>query len=369
MLLTYGAGSMLFVQTSVNAEAPTLGDTPVNIVHAANCSFDAVQAAVATARPGKTVAIPAGSCDWGGNQLALRAGIGLRGAGRDMTILRRTAAVPPNTYLVRYDCRHGGKAMFSDMTLVGANLPGSDERGLGLTNGCVDFVVANAKFTRFVFAGIEVRGAARQRGVIYGNQFVDNYNSTVHNLGYGVVVFGDGSWPALELGSENAVFVEDNYFFGNRHHIASNNGSRYVFRRNIGIANDLTKDFPQVDAHGLSSALRGSRSWEIYGNRFSAKLSAGRNLAAIGMRGGDGVIYNNVYSDKIAHPVLLSLEGAPCGSQSVKDQIQIAHIAENDAGAVFSKCPDAIKLNREYFLGRREGYKPYFYPHPLRRQR
>lgn len=300
--------------------------------------------------------------------LTVRAGIKVKGAGRDATILRRTATVPPNTYLVRYDCRHGGKANFSNITLVGANLTGSAERGLGLINGCVDFVVANARFTHFVFAGIEVRGAARQRGVIHGSQFVDNYNSTVHNLGYGIVVFGDGSWPALELGSENAVFVEDNYFSGNRHHIASNNGSRYVFRRNIGIATDLTKDFPQVDAHGLSSSQRGSRSWEIYENKFSAKLSKGRNLAAIGMRGGDGVIYNNSYTNNIAHPVLLSLEGAPCGSSPVKDQIRAAYIAENDSAPVSSKCPSSVKLDRDYFIGRPDDYTPYVYPHPLRRQ-
>jgi hypothetical protein len=361
------AAALLWAQGSAGADLAIDNNASASTKRAADCSFEAVQAALLASRPGDTLAIPPGDCDWGAKQLTLPAGIKLRGAGRELTSLRRTAVVPPNIYLVRIDCRSGGKAVFSDITLVGANLPESAERGLGLINGCVDFVVANARFTRFVFAGVEVRGAAIQRGVIHGSQFINNYNHAVHNLGYGIVVFGDGSWPALELGSENAVFVEDNYFFGNRHHIASNNGSRYVFRRNIAVASDLTKDFWQVDAHGLSSAARGSRSWEIYDNRFSATLSKGRNLAAIGLRGGDGVVYDNTFAPAIAHPVLLLLEGARCGSAPGKDQIRAAHIAERP-GAVVSTCPASVKLQRDYFLGRREHYQPYVYPHPLRRQ-
>ncbi|WP_426191517.1 hypothetical protein [Massilia sp. DWR3-1-1] len=332
----------------------------------ASCEFAAVQAVVALARTGQTVNIPAGTCDWGTKQLSIAAGIALKGAGIDATILQRSGAVAVNTYLVRFDCGNGKQANFSGMTLAGANLPYSEDRGLGLINGCVDFRVSNAKFTKFVFAGIEVRGAIRQRGVIYNSQFIDNYNATVHNLGYGVVVFGDGTWPALELGSANAVFVEDNYMSGNRHHIAANNGARYVFRRNTAVANTLTKDFSQVDAHGLSSAPRGTRSWEIYDNTFSAILSAGRNFAAIGIRGGDGVVFHNTYTSNIAYPVALLLEGAACGTYPVQDQISQAYIAESISKPVTSLCEASIALNREYFLTTKDQYKPYTYPHPLR---
>ncbi len=282
------------------------------------------------------------------------------------TTLRRTAPVAVNTYLVMFDCTNGKQARFSDMTLVGADLSYSEDRGLGLINGCVDFVVSNAKFTKFVFAGIEVRGGASQRGVISKSQFLDNYNTTLGTLGYGVAVFGDGTWPALELGSANAVFVESNFMSGNRHHIAANNGARFVFRHNTVVATDRTKDFPQVDAHGLSSSPRGTRSWEVYRNSFSATLSTGRNLAAIGMRGGDGVIFSNAYSSNIAYPVLLVLEGVECGTYPVQDQIMQAFITESAAEAVTSRCESSIALNREYFLTPKPGYQPYPYPHPLR---
>lgn len=333
----------------------------------ATCNFEAVQTAVTKSAPGDTVTIPAGYCNWGANQLSVPAGIALKGAGMRATVLRRTAPVPASVYMVRMECYNGKQAKFSDMTLVGANLPESQDRGLGLVGGCVDFVVSNAKFTKFVFAGVEVRGGEGQRGVIHSSQFIDNYSAPVRNLGYGVVVYGAGTWPALELGSANAVFVESNYMSGNRHHIAANNGARFVFRRNTAVANDLTKDYPQVDAHGLSTSPRGTRSWEVYQNSFSATLSQGRNLAAIGIRGGDGVIFDNTYTSNIAHPVLLVLEGVACGTYPVKDQITQAFISDGDP--VTSRCESSIALNRDYFLTEKPGYAPYPYPHPLRTER
>lgn len=366
----------LLLAASASCAAPkiTLNATTTNTLKVvpaldntrpATCAFSAVQAAVTAALPGQTVTIPAGTCDWGGNQLSIAAGIFLKGAGIDVTVLKRSGAVAINTYLVRFDCGNGKQAKFSDMTLVGANLPYSEDRGLGLINGCVDFVVSNTKFTKFVFAGVEVRGAIKQRGVIYNSQFIDNYNATVHNLGYGIVVFGDGTWPALELGSANAVFVENNFMSGNRHHIAANNSSRYVFRRNTAVATDLTKDFPQVDAHGLSSARHGTRSWEVYENRFSATLSKGRNFAAIGMRGGDGVIFHNTYTSNIANPIALILEDAACGTYPVQDQINHAYVVETVSNPVTSMCEASIARNREYFMNARPAYVPYRYPHPL----
>jgi hypothetical protein len=209
-------------------------------------------------------------------------------------------------------------------------------------------------------------GPIKQRGVIYKNDFIDNYNNSVRNLGYGVVVYGDGSWPALELGTQNAIFIEDNYMSGNRHHVASNNSSRYVFRHNTVIATDVTKDFAMADAHGLSSSPRGSRSWEIYNNNFSANLSSGRVYAAIGIRGGDGVIFNNTMGSNIARAVVLELEGASCGTYPAKDQTRQAWIWNNNPGTIDNTCTSSIQAGRDYFTSARAGYTPYAYPHPLR---
>jgi hypothetical protein len=338
------------------------------MVVAASCAFPAVQAAVRSAADlsaaGTTVKIPAGDCNWGTQQLNVPGGVYLQGAGKDATILRRVGSVSESAYLIKYDCSNGQRAILSDVTLIGNGNGAIHDKGLGLLNGCVDFKVANSKFTKFVFAGMYVDGAIKQRGVIYKNDFIDNYSNDLRNLGYGIAVYGDGTWPALELGTQNAVFVEDNYMKGNRHHIASNNSSRYVFRYNTVIANDYTKDFAMTDAHGKSSSPTGSRSWEIYKNTYSAELTRGRVYSAIGIRGGDGVIFDNTVASNIAYPVTLEIEGATCGTYPATGQIHQAWITSS--GAITNQCSASIQLNRDYYTTAKSGYVPYPYPHPLR---
>jgi hypothetical protein len=345
-------------------------------IMAASCQFSAVQMAVRYAGMGSTVQIPAGDCDWGTRQLRVPAGIYLQGAGQDVTVIRRTGDVPNTKYLIAYDCSNGKQAIFSNMTLVGNGDGAIQDKGLGLLNGCRDFKVHDAKFTHFIFSAVYVGDAPNQRGVIYKNKFIDNFSSSLMNLGYGVVVYGGGVWPPLELGSRNAVFVEDNYFSGNRHNIASNNGSIYVFRHNTVVGLDPAKDFAMTDAHGLSSSPRGSRSFEIYNNTYLTNITDGYQRTAIGIRGGDGVIFNNIIAGRISRGIELMPEGFNCGIYPGKDQIRSVYIWNNRSKfklihgrhGVDNGCPKSIKLNRDYYLKPRPGYRPYPYPHPLRLQ-
>jgi hypothetical protein len=340
------------------------------VVNAASCSASAVSSAVNSVASGGTVNIPAGDCNWGTTQVNVPAGIYLHGAGKDVTTIRRVGTVSNNNYLIAFNCSNGKQAILSDMTLMGNYNPAIQDNGLGLMQGCVDFKVFNSKFTHFIFSGLYVGSTERQRGVIYNNDFIDNYRTEVHNLGYGIVVYGGGTWPALELGSPNAVFAEDNYFSGNRHNIASNNGSRYVFRHNVVIANDADKDFAQTDAHGKSSSPRGSRSWEIYNNTYSANLTSGRERTSIGMRGGDGVAFNNTMTSNIAYPIEIQVEGFSCGAWPGPDQIRSAYFWNNSTNGIpygiRNDCTSSLKLGRDYFVTARPGYVPYTYPHPQR---
>jgi hypothetical protein len=210
--------------------------------------------------------------------------------------------------------------------------------------------------------------------VIYKNNFINNYAPDLHNLGYGVVVYGGGVWPALSLGTEKAVYVEDNYFEGNRHNIASNNGSVYVFRYNKVVGTDAAKDYAMTDAHGRSSSPRGSRSFEIYNNAYSTRLSSGLQRSAVGIRGGDGVIFNNTAPASISRTVELMVEGFGCGTYPGPDQSRSVYIWNNSANpqngyttnGIANTCPASLGLNRDYFLSPKPGYTPYTYPHPLR---
>jgi len=341
-------------------------------VTAASCSYADVSAAVAGATTGTTVNIPAGTCSWGTQQLTVPGGIHLAGAGQNATIIQRVGAA--TNYLVEFDCTKGGQAEFSNMSLVGNGNGAIQDNGLALMNGCMDFKVYNSEFSNFIDSAVWVGDSANQRGVIYNNSFLNNFSATLDNLGYGVVVYGAGTWPALSLGSQNSVFVEDNYFSGNRHNIASNNSSVYVFRYNTVIGQETAKDFAMTDTHGLTVWSTGSRSYEIYNNHYSTNLSSGMQRTAVGIRGGDGVIFNNTATASIARTVELIVEGPTCGTFPMVGQIRAAYIWNNSNNAsngyttngIADDCPTTIELGRDYFLSPMPGYTPYAYPHPLR---
>lgn len=369
------------------APTPTPTPTPTPIptpppttsgpqITATGCGFGAVAAAVTAASAGGTVNIPAGDCNWGNQQLNVPGGVALRGAGQDKTTIRRVGAVANTAYLVAYNCSNGKPATFSGITLVGNGNGSIQDKGLGLLNGCKDFRVSDSTFTKFIFSAVFVGDAPGQRGVIYRNNFIDNYSADLRNLGYGVVVYGGGAWPALSLGSANAVFVEDNYFSGNRHNIASNNGSVYVFRHNKVVGTDPVKDYAMTDVHGLSSSPRGARSFEIYNNAYSTNISGGLQRSAVGIRGGDGVVFNNTAPATISRTVELMVEGFGCGTYPGPDQSRSVYIWNNSANpqngytsnGIANSCPASLGLNRDYFLSAKPGYVPYAYPHPLRAQ-
>lgn len=336
---------------------------------ARSCGFsdvqDAVQEAIDTGT-NSVVNIPAGICNWGDNELVLPGGISLKGSGKSTTVLRSYSNT--NYRLITIDCSNGKTARFSDMTLIGKGNPAIRDGGLALRYGCRDFLVFNSKFSDFVNFGVAVEGDSR--GVIYRNDFLNNYRSgeTGWMSGYGVVVYGNGTWPPLELGTANAVYVEDNYFSGNRHNIASNNGSRYVFRYNRVIATSSVRDFPMVDAHGLSSSPRGSRSWEVYNNTFSTNLLTNEFARAVtDIRGGDGVVFNNVVTNP--HTVRTMIE---LSAQEVSlpypsmDQMRSGYFWGNTPSLLVNEAPSNFVLGRDYSLTARPGYTPYAYPHPLR---
>ena len=174
-------------------------------------------------------------------------GIYIRGAGRDSTFLVKSdnTSVP----MIIVDAKTGLPFKFSDITLQGRldALQGGNrttavttvaDGGLYIKGAAKNFKIFNVRFTKFLRAGIEFQGDAgsssnwgEQMGVIYRNEFIDNWSI---NLGYGVAVDGSvASWNRpIALGTANAVFVEDNLFVLNRHCVTSTNGANYVARYN-----------------------------------------------------------------------------------------------------------------------------------------
>jgi len=245
-----------------------------------------LQAAIYRAATGDTIIIPAGRFPFTGKVLAPD-GIHIKGAGRDATyLIMSDYHGGPNGggyAMITVDARTGRPFIFSGITLQGRldQLQGANrqtavtkvqDQGLLIKGAAKDVQIYDSRFTKFTRAGIEFIGSqgsapGEQTGVIYHNEFIDNWYTY---LGYGVAIQGSAkSWQRkIALGTSNAVFVEDNYFELNRHGVTSNDGANYVARYNTVV--DNYQDAQSFDAHGLSPAWpRGTRSVEIYGDRFT----------------------------------------------------------------------------------------------------
>lgn len=407
---------------------------------AASCARADVQAAIDQIPAGGsgTVRIPPGTCDWGTGLIVVsnKASIWLKGSGRDATTIARSGADDGDTVLpdnqpaaiFTFDCLQGQKVEFSDIHLRGRSDRGPITRGLELRGQCRDFKVHDARISKFSYAGLLVKGVDA-KGVIYRNEFLDNWRN---GLGYGVAVLGWNQnvnalyWPPLDLGGENAVFIEDNFMSGQRHNVASNQGSRYVFRHNELVAwrTDSDRDPTrlqtfqdgQVDAHGTGpdpgvpwdqQDHAGSRSWEVYDNLFTMAdddfIAQGNSsespVASIGMRGGNGMVFCNRF-DRAAHggsllfvePRVSFENGEDCHLYSWPAPFQVGfqgkgyfwdnsgHI-RNNGNATRStymddgSCHLLIEEGRDYFNmspaaqgGEFADYAPYPYPHPLRNE-
>lgn len=333
------------------------------VIDANSGSRNDINNAINEAQTGDTVMIPAGDFSFNGD-LSFKAGIIIMGAGQDRTIIRRTGNT--SNWMMRIDGSNGERVRITGMTIIGRSP--STSPGIRLSGSCKDFRIDHITFKKCFSRAIEVHGNAR--GVIDHNIFIDNEYTAV-------VVYGDesASWNRpLALGTEQAVFVEDNYFEhknihnpGMAHHIASNNGSKYVFRYNT--VNDGYLNAQAIDAHGNKfGGERGSRSYEIYSN----KLTIEHRWLGMCIRGGDGVIFDNEMTGDLTRPIDLMHEGRngdgncnyPCVDQ-IRELYMWGNTYNRKPAPVNVRHTSIIKENRDYFMHKKPGYVPFTYPHPL----
>jgi len=339
------------------------------IITSRSCSPADIQTAVNSASTGDVVQLPAcTNSSWIG-VVNISKEITIAGAGETQTKLIKPGTDTRAMFVV--NCSGGLRGFeFYGITLGGRGDETTLDKGMWLRNGCQDFTVHNTTFQKFGHAGIYTETAeGPTTGVVYECNFLNNFRP---QRGYGLEVVGDGTYPeTLELGTQNALFVEDSYFEGNRHAIASNNGARYVFRYNEIV--DNRENASAIDAHGKTPYWpRGSRAYEIYNNNIVNSID---RWQGVGIRGGDGVIFNNTISGTI-YAIALENDSNYTGcSYPCPDQIRELHIWNNtEEGRTAEVTPlrennaRLIQEGRDYFLFPRPGYTPYPYPHPLRVQ-
>jgi len=365
---------------------------------ALSCLREDVQAAIDAAMPGDTVAVPPGNSVW-------------------------TAAVsiPTSTKIMLMGAGINGTKITMNPAGTAVHLNHSESRltGFRFNNGTamVDgdgWRVDHCMFYADSFmVGVWARGVREDR---HAKGLVDNcifHNTRVLVYGWaGLLAHYQWAEP-LELGTNNAVFIEDCEFtltqFGNV--VDANYGGRYVFRYN-----SVTDAY--LEAHSIQNSTRATRSWEIYGNVINQVL---RDMwVPMFLRGGTGVVFDNTVTGTWSNPCIAldlrrafdeRVSGPPAGlcdgtspwdgnTEPIevhrgwpgRDQIgrgqdqwlwttgdpyppqtsDPAYFWNNKLGtndlvpSVVNDCETWIQEGRDYFVGiPRPGYTPYTYPHPL----
>jgi len=173
--------------------------------------------------------------------------------------------------------------------------------------------------------------------------------------------------------TDYTTIIEDCYFEKWRHDICSNFGGHYVARHNT------FKDAYSrgtIDAHGWGKisngrVLVGTRAIEVYNNKFDNSIPPS-NEDTINVRGGGGVIFNNIVTGYDRYFIHMTQEAEDAVE---KCQVNDLWIWNNDIGElqevyVYSD-KNPITENVHYYLRApnrsSDGYEytPYPYPHPL----
>ena len=392
------------------------------------------------AAAGDTIVFPAGIFKFEGELLLeahKKSGIHLMGAGTDKngTTLYRHSETP--LYMIKI---HGSSRPISESKIEISGIcfqamktrlfEGDSGTGYpyfrGIALRASDFYLHDCKFQWFSNRAIEVSHLhSHGKGVIAENEFIDNLaldDSGKWSRGYGISVgvFGEvNEWVPVEPGTNNFVFIEDNYFARQRPAVASGQGALFVFRYNHTELN--SSESCTVDMHGGSpSIIRdypfSARFSEIYDNTFVSTpegepLYLPYNYGAIGFRGGESVIHNNIFRGYPDYSIELTIEGAyykeyyrhppdyqlpnypipyqigyESGSQYGPDHsgtdpatygkgdIFIWNNFYDGAESIEVVSPisfkgveyDYLKEGRDFHYGPRPGYTPYPYPHPRR---
>ena len=352
-----GAASTPATPETTLTTTPTDGNGSPGIIAESGFAGEIQSAANEAYRSGGGVVfIPEGDFVLNGS-VTIRDNVEVVGAGIGKTVLRTSG--PSMVIKMR-----GDNTRISSLSLISTDYDGGN--GIMIDN-CIDFRVDHVHIEGYSSqAAIYIEGIDT-RGVIDHSYFK---MKPVSDLGYGIVVYRDDYWDdQMELGTEDAVFIEDNTFVNTRHAVAANSGAHYVFRHNVIEQNVYAQ---AIDAHGpYWGSTEGTRCVEIYDNLIENPEASGSERA-MGIRGGGGVIFNNTIIGYTYGIMLIMEDHQDMDSYPVYHQVHDLYIWDNsfsgEAEVIVQNLDHArtfIIQDRDYFLYALPGYIPYTYPHPL----
>ena len=364
------------------------------IISAPSCLQADVQAAMASAKDGETVEVPAGSCTWSG--MSIVKAIHLKGAGTGQTNISVSdnAITKQAIGIIRISdfsfTKRGGGNGSKAFTVGGSWL---NAEPVVFENNSV--TISNSGFFRLNIVG---------GMVIANNSFIGEWddsfiqpqhdNDTENSWGT-----ADTMGDRDDTGTLN-IYVESNTFYGGTNqNIDCSSNARCVYRYN-----DLT--YSSFNSHGFATSPASVRHWEVYNNVYRYPFTTdqiGAQNWLIWIRGATGVIFNNAFVDIAGNywgekdELRFSIRGAedvrPQGSCADVSYPVPQQLGQNHDGAFYFTDPiyiwgnsgtqaigagwswgnpcnldfsDFWQENRDYVVGiAKPGYTPYTYPHPL----
>ena len=256
------------------------------IINAASTSYSDVDNAVATASPGDTVMIPAGTSTW--TQQLYSHAVSLIGAGSNATIIIDEIPRPNGTGTPIFNISSTNQLTeVSQLQLAG-----------GVTNTQYNYngeiAISGDSPESWRIDHVFFNGLYGKNIVAYGNPYavIDHCLFTMRAVSVTVYAdgYGDTNWATPpNYGGTDRVYVESCLFTNIVGYPAAvmdgDAGARVVFRYNV-VLNDFWAN------HGTESGqrYRSMRSFEIYNNSFT---DVNNFTWAIQLRGGTGAIYNN----------------------------------------------------------------------------
>jgi hypothetical protein len=363
-------------------------------VYAASLSLADVQAAVAAAKTGDTVIIPAGTIQWNGT-LLLTNGITLRGAGTNATRITGN----PITYPLLIGIAQTGTDL--PVRVTGINLAHAARTGEYATMVHIQGPLSAFRVDHCSFdvGNCQFWMHGKVYGVIDHNSFLNGYTM--------LRPYGDNTWNGpMEIGTTNNVVIEDNLFIfdGNAPYanemIYTHEGAKNIIRRNTF---KITSDCPIADIgtilgeeYRLNGGVASVMHAEVYDNDWAFERANTYNFMY--WRGGSLLLYSNRFNATTWDQGTIGLQfgrapnytGAEVWpddypwpqmftncfvweNRRVGNLVQVWEVDYQPAGPWDGRWVD---LNREYWLsppnatngnpaGIYSSYQQLAYPHPM----
>ena len=259
-----------------------------------NGSRSDVQSKVNGASSGDTVTVPSGSFTWAGAVTVTGKALTISGAGIDTTTITAgsagafsVACTAANfVEITGFTFAPNANAGDGLIEMSGPTAGGNDEVGFRFDHCKIHLTQ--------VSRGIATYGIF---GLIDHCSFVASVGGSIQSVSlWGSLDGNDGGFTpwtrALTLGTNHAVYIEDNTFDYTSNDqsedaIDAYGGARVVVRHNTFLS--CTQGF-----HGTDSGdRRSAHSFEIYSNTYTN--NSANQLRYLTVRGGTGVIYSNTY--------------------------------------------------------------------------